>query len=229
MKTLTLTRRDALAAEAAIKPSRPWFGNEHATGTYHYAIDPETLPVEEEEVALPILDEGAQSAFLASLDPWAPGQSYTEGQLLSYNDAAIRVIAAHTSQADWTPDIAVALFSSTLLDDTIRPWRQPQGEHDAYPPEHVVSHDGAHWRNDLDIPNVWEPGTYGWLPVEAEGSEDWGPPPDEEPEYPAWAQPIGTHDAYPFGYVVTHNGNTWQSTHNGANSWEPGVFGWEII
>ncbi len=44
-----------------------------------------------------------------------------------------------------------------------------------------------------------------------------------------WVQPTGAHDSYQLGDRVTHNGQTWESTHNGANSWEPGVYGWKEI
>lgn len=40
-----------------------------------------------------------------------------------------------------------------------------------------------------------------------------------------WQQPVGAHDAYPVGAVVTHQGKTWESTMP-ANAWEPGVSGW---
>ena len=30
------------------------------------------------------------------------------------------------------------------------------------------------------------------------------------------------------GATVTHNGQTWESTH-AANVWEPGVFGWAVV
>lgn len=42
---------------------------------------------------------------------------------------------------------------------------------------------------------------------------------------PAWTQPLGSHDAYPAGYRVTHNGSTWISDVD-ANVWEPGVSSW---
>ena len=47
-------------------------------------------------------------------------------------------------------------------------------------------------------------------------------------EYPAWSQPIGSHDAYGEGDKVTHNEKKWVSTCN-ANVWEPGVYGWEEV
>ena len=51
--------------------------------------------------------------------------------------------------------------------------------------------------------------------------------PSTEPWASAWVQPTGAHDAYGLGDIVTHNGQTWEST-NADNVWEPGVFGWVI-
>ena len=40
-----------------------------------------------------------------------------------------------------------------------------------------------------------------------------------------WSQPVGAHDAYPEGIVVSHAGKKWRSLMAG-NVWEPGVSGW---
>jgi hypothetical protein len=60
-------------------------------------------------------------------------------------------------------------------------------------------------------------------------SGDEAPPIDEEaPDYPAppdWVQPLGAHDAYALGDLVTHDEQTWVSTID-ANVWEPGVSSW---
>lgn len=51
---------------------------------------------------------------------------------------------------------------------------------------------------------------------------------------PAWIQPSGSQDAYPltdaFGAPVRvrHNGKLWQNT-TAANTWEPGVYGWDEL
>ena len=47
-------------------------------------------------------------------------------------------------------------------------------------------------------------------------------------EYPAWSQPIGSHDAYAEGDKVSHNGKKWLCTCN-ANVWEPGAYGWDEV
>ena len=44
-----------------------------------------------------------------------------------------------------------------------------------------------------------------------------------------WVQPLGAHDAYPLGAMVLHNSKTWISIYDGANVWEPGVYGWEEV
>lgn len=45
---------------------------------------------------------------------------------------------------------------------------------------------------------------------------------------PIWTQPLGAHDAYQKGDVVSHNGNKWQSDIDN-NVWEPSVYGWTMI
>lgn len=44
---------------------------------------------------------------------------------------------------------------------------------------------------------------------------------------PEWVQPTGAHDAYAKGDKVRHNGIVWESTID-ANTYEPGVYGWEV-
>ena len=65
--------------------------------------------------------------------------------------------------------------------------------------------------------------------------EDWEPP--NVPalwtavsldEWPEWVQPTRAQDAYMAGDKVTHNETHWISTVD-ANTWEPGVFGWEAV
>ena len=45
---------------------------------------------------------------------------------------------------------------------------------------------------------------------------------------PNWSQPLGAHDAYNIGDKVTHDGQVWVSTID-ANTWAPGVHGWEVM
>ena len=70
----------------------------------------------------------------------------------------------------------------------------------------------------------WYVDTFG---IVREGEQDPNTP-------PAWIQPTGAQDAYPLLNVdgdpaqVTHNGSTWQNN-TAANTFEPGVFGWDEI
>lgn len=49
-------------------------------------------------------------------------------------------------------------------------------------------------------------------------------------EYPAYVQPTGAHDAYPFGAKVTFNGKRYTSN-IAANVWAPDVYpaGWTLV
>lgn len=53
--------------------------------------------------------------------------------------------------------------------------------------------------------------------------------PAEEPGgYLPWVQPLGATDAYNEGDRVIHKDKVWESTCDN-NTWEPGVYGWEVI
>lgn len=51
---------------------------------------------------------------------------------------------------------------------------------------------------------------------------------DPAEEWPEWSQPIGAQDAYSLGDKVSHNGSHWVSLYE-ANTWEPGIFGWDEV
>lgn len=96
---------------------------------------------------------------------WAYPINYTVGQIRRYNGTLYKCVQAHTSQADWTPDAAVSLWSKTSDPAEEWPeWSQPVGAHDAYALGAKVSHNGKHWTSTTAT-NVWEPGVYGWEEV----------------------------------------------------------------
>ena len=84
-----------------------------------------------------------------------------KGLRLRYENELYKVIQPHTTQADWTPDIAVSLFVKVSVEDWPE-WVQPTGGHDAYNKGDKVSHAKKHWISIYDGANVWEPGVYGW-------------------------------------------------------------------
>lgn len=97
----------------------------------------------------------------------------------------------------------------------------------------------------VELYPAWKPGTaytvddrirYGqtlYRCVQAHTSQDdWTP--DATPalwtvvsldEWPEWVQPTGAQDAYMTGDKVSHQEKHWISLVD-ANTWEPGVYGW---
>ena len=92
-------------------------------------------------------------------------KEYAVGDRVRYEDTLYKCLQAHTSQTDWTPDVAVSLW--VRVDDPsieYPEWRQPTGAQDAYAKGAKVSHKGKHWISDCDS-NVWEPSVFGWSEV----------------------------------------------------------------
>lgn len=168
--------------------------------------DPTETPIEEENT-----DHGVDFAQLSS----------AQLKRLHEEVAAERKRRQVIDNAETTVnDLANKFFeaSGILSGD---PWRQPAGAHDAYPLGWQVTHTDKVWES-LIAANVWEPGVSGWREIVTETEEP------EAPNYAAWVQPTGAHDAYDIGDRVTYNGNLWQST-NPGNVWMPGVYGWSIV
>lgn len=96
---------------------------------------------------------------------WKSDTSYDVDQRLRYGGVLYRVLQTHTSQNDWTPDVATSLFSQVLIPDpdAIPEWVQPDSTN-PYMLGDKVTHNGKTWENTIDN-NVWEPGVYGWNEV----------------------------------------------------------------
>lgn len=92
---------------------------------------------------------------------WKAEMSYEVGERVTYNDVLYKVLTAHTSQPDWTPDVAASLFAKVLIVDenVISAWEQPDSTN-PYMTGDKVSHNGKNWISIVDN-NVWEPGTAG--------------------------------------------------------------------
>ena len=93
---------------------------------------------------------------------WKECASYISGERVRYNDTLYKVLQDHTSQADWTPDVASALFTKVLIPnpEVIPEWVQPDSTN-PYQTGDKVTHNSATWISTVDN-NVWEPGVYGW-------------------------------------------------------------------
>ena len=96
---------------------------------------------------------------------WAAGVSYALDEIVRHEGSLYKAVQAHTSQADWTPDVVPALFAEIAPPGLIAEWVQPTGAQDAYSLGDLVTHVGQTWESTVDN-NVWEPGVYGWMEVE---------------------------------------------------------------
>ena len=101
---------------------------------------------------------------------WAVGVTYVVDERVGYNEKLYRVVQAHTSQADWTPDVTPALFTEVAQPGEIPVWKQPTGAQDAYMKDDKV------WYPEKDTTiyislidnNVWAPTIAGlWEEVQS--------------------------------------------------------------
>jgi hypothetical protein len=89
---------------------------------------------------------------------------YVVDELVYYKGTLYKCLQAHTSQADWRPDVAVSLWTTYRDPEVISAWVQPTGAHDAYDLGAQVTHNGKTWSSDVAA-NVWEPGVSQWTEV----------------------------------------------------------------
>lgn len=103
-------------------------------------------------------------------DAWAVGKTYAIGEFVTYGENGVgdpqlyKVVQAHTSQADWTPDKSASLYSPIGLNNEGYPvWSKPTGAHDAYNSGDIVDYNGTLYKSVIDG-NVYSPDEYpqGW-------------------------------------------------------------------
>ena len=95
---------------------------------------------------------------------WREGIAYTTNTRILYNEVLYKVLLDHTSQADWTPEVAPSLFAKVLTSETeILEWVQPDSTN-PYMKGDKVMYVGKVWVNTIDN-NVWSPSTYGWQEI----------------------------------------------------------------
>ena len=113
----------------------------------------------------------ADAIEAAELFPaWAIGVAYSVGERVQYDGKLYKVVQAHTSQADWTPDKTPALFAEVAAPGEIPVWKQPTGAQDAYNKGDKVWYPDVNttvYESVIDS-NVWSPNDYpqGWKVVE---------------------------------------------------------------
>lgn len=124
--------------------------------------------------AATLTDESAMMEIPDIYPTWVTeNKSYNTGDIFSYGLNAdgetqlYSVLQPHTSQPEWTPEIATSLYKKVGFNDSGVPiWTQPLGATDAYQIGDKVEHNGKTWESDV-ANNVWEPGVYGWHEVTA--------------------------------------------------------------
>lgn len=112
-----------------------------------------------------------QAMEIATVYPaYEVGKAYSADELFTYgvNDVGdpqlYRVVQAHTSQSDWTPDATPSLYAPIGLNPQGYPkWSRPTGAHDAYNTGDIVDYNGTLYKSLIDG-NVWSPEEYpaGW-------------------------------------------------------------------
>lgn len=114
------------------------------------------------------LDDSTAMEIADLYEPWEVGHDYKPGKIVKYgvnadNETQLyTVLQEHTSQEDWTPDVAVSLFKKVGFTPSGYPvWAQPLGASDAYMKDDIVSFEDSLWISTIDN-NVWQPGVYGW-------------------------------------------------------------------
>lgn len=116
-----------------------------------------------------LTDEQAMEV-VAVYDQWAVGRTYSVGEFITYGTNGVgdpqlyKVVQAHTSQADWTPNTVPSLYIAIGLDEQGYPmWSKPTGAHDAYNAGDIVDYNGTLYKSLIDG-NVYSPEEYpsGW-------------------------------------------------------------------
>ena len=122
-----------------------------------------------EKAVVSLDDEDALEA-VELFESWVPGTEYVVDKRLRYKGKLYKVVQAHISQDDWTPDITPALYTEVAEPGTIPVWKQPTGAQDAYntgDKVHYPTESDPVYESTVDN-NVWSPEAYpqGWKLVE---------------------------------------------------------------
>ena len=112
-----------------------------------------------EQLAVTLDDETAL-AGVEFFQMWSIGWAYAVDDRVQYGGILYKCVQAHTTQADWTPDITPALWVVVSIEEYPE-WVQPTGAHDAYNIGNKVTYKGNHYVCDING-NVYAPDVIGW-------------------------------------------------------------------
>ena len=108
------------------------------------------------------LNDAVALGAMAIYPAWEIGKAYAVNDRRRYGDFLYRCVQAHTSQADWRPDVVPALWVKISTEEWPE-WVQPTGAHDAYNTGDKVTYNGNRYVSRIDA-NVYSPEAYpaGW-------------------------------------------------------------------
>jgi len=102
------------------------------------------------------------------------GEIYTQeavdkGILRTYEGSLYKVNSPHTTQSDWTPDVATSLFTVVTPPGVIAEWVQPTSAENAYNIGAQVTFEGVIYESTINAnttsPSLYPTWTY-WVPVD---------------------------------------------------------------
>ena len=127
-------------------------------------IASEELEVLAKEQLLPVLTDTQAYTFRYLFPTFEIDKVYEVGERIIYEDKFYKVITTHTSQADWTPDVAVSLFVE-ISDPAIEypEFKKPYSAETAYNTGDKITFEGNKYISTMDN-NVYSPTEYpqGW-------------------------------------------------------------------
>jgi hypothetical protein len=127
-------------------------------------IASEELEVLAKDQLLPVLTDTQAYTFRYLFPTFEIDKSYEVGERIIYEDKFYKVITTHTSQADWTPDVAVSLFVE-ISDPAIEypEFKKPYSAETAYMKGDKITFEGNKYVSTMDN-NVYSPTEYpqGW-------------------------------------------------------------------
>ena len=194
------------------------------------------------EDSVTALDDETAVTVPSLFTPWMVGEAVNVGDRRYYAPRLYKVVQAHTTQADWTPDVTPALWAvvgdpgqAGTIDDPITAARGMEYEYGKY---YFDPEDGKTYLCERIGEAEGGKIILQYLPHEligqyfsaAESGETEEPAePDTGDTYPEWVQPTGAHDAYNTGDIVMYNGTAYRSLIDG-NVWAPDAYpqGWEV-
>lgn len=159
-RPFTLDYEDGMAVEDA--EDKLW-----SLPSFEEYVDSEALLDE----VLPYITDEQATEIPGVFPAWKVDKEYSVGYRVNYQGVLYKCLQAHTSQEDYTPDVAASLWARMLNPDPdiIPVWEQPDSTNPYMTGDkvHYPDADGPVYESLIDN-NTWSPEAYpaGWQLVE---------------------------------------------------------------